>query len=80
LVTDRDSLEPLSGASSRLAALAKERGLMIYSCPTPLGRRTIEAIMLAPPLIVDEADIDEILEKLADSVRTFDASPDAESA
>ena len=29
LVRDRDSLEPLAGASNRLAALAKERGLMI---------------------------------------------------
>ena len=75
LVTDRDSLEPLEGASNRLAAFARDRGLMIYSCPTPLGRRTIEAIMLAPPLVVDEADIDEILERLADAVRKLDASP-----
>ncbi len=75
LVTDRDSLEPLAGASNRLSAFAKERGLMIYSCPTPLGRRTIEAILLAPPLIVDESDIDEILARLADAVRKLDASP-----
>ncbi len=80
LVRDRDSLEPLAGASNRLAALAKERGLMIYSCPTPLGRRIIEAVMLAPPLIVDEADIDEILERLADALRKFDASPRIEAA
>jgi len=80
LVTDRDSLEPLAGASDRLAAFAKDRGLMIYSCPTPLGQRTIEAIMLAPPLIVDEADIDEILDRLADAVRKLDASPRVETA
>lgn len=80
LVTDRDSLEPLEGASNRLAAFAKERGLMIYSCPTPLGRRTIEAVMLAPPLIVDEADIDEILERLADAMRKLDVSPRVETA
>jgi adenosylmethionine-8-amino-7-oxononanoate aminotransferase len=43
LVTDRDSLEPLAGASDRLAAFARDRGMMIYSCPTPLGRRVIEA-------------------------------------
>jgi 4-aminobutyrate aminotransferase-like enzyme len=78
LVTDRDSLEPLAGASNRLAAFAKDRRLMIYSCPTPLGRRMIEAVMLAPPLIVDEADIDEILERLADAVRKLDASPRVE--
>jgi len=80
LVSDRDSLEPLAGASNRLAAFAKERGLMIYSCPTPLGRRIIEAVMLAPPLIVNEADIDEILERLADALRKFDASPRAKAA
>ena len=80
LVTDRDSLEPLAGASNRLAAFAKDRGLMIYSCPTPLGRRVIEAVLLAPPLIVDEADIDEILERLADAVRKLDASPCVETA
>jgi len=80
LVADCESLEPLAGASNRLAGFAKDRGLMIYSCPTPLGRRTIEAVMLAPPLIVDESDIDEILERLADAVRKLDAAPRVESA
>jgi adenosylmethionine-8-amino-7-oxononanoate aminotransferase len=68
LVRDKDSLEPLAGASYRLAELARERHLMIYSCPTPLGGTTIEAVMLAPPLIVDESDVDEILTRLADAV------------
>ena len=80
LVTDRDSLEPLADASNRLAAFAKELGLMIYSCPTPLGRRMLEAVMLAPPLIVDESDIDEILERLANALRKLDASPHAKPA
>jgi adenosylmethionine-8-amino-7-oxononanoate aminotransferase len=79
LVTDRESLEPLAGASNRLAKFARARGLMIYPCPTPLGRRMIEAVMLAPPLIVEASDIDEILARLADAVREFDASPHLES-
>ncbi len=79
LVCDRDSLEPLAGASNRLASFAKQRRLMIYPCPTPLGPRIIEAVMLAPPLIVNEADIDEILTRLADSLRELDASPNAEA-
>jgi adenosylmethionine-8-amino-7-oxononanoate aminotransferase len=74
LVTDRNSLEPLAGASVRLSALAQARGLMIYACPTPLGRRVIEAVMLAPPLIVDARDVDEILERLGDAVRAFSTS------
>jgi len=72
LVTDRESLEPLPGGSGRLTALARDRQLLIYSCPTPLGRRTVEAVMLAPPLIVDEADVDEILERLAAAVDELD--------
>lgn len=68
LVADRATLEPLAGGSGRLTGLARDRRLMVYSCPTPLGRRTVEAVMLAPPLIVDEADIDAILERLAAAV------------
>jgi adenosylmethionine-8-amino-7-oxononanoate aminotransferase len=75
LVANRDSLEPLVGASARLGGFAQQRGLMIYPCPTPLGREVIEAVMLAPPLIVDDGDIDAILERLADAVRELDASP-----
>jgi acetylornithine/succinyldiaminopimelate/putrescine aminotransferase len=36
--------------------------------------------MLAPPLNVNEADIDEILERLADALRKFDVSPRVEAA
>ena len=75
LVTDRETLEPLPGASARLTALARDRGLMIYSCPTPLGRRVIEAVMLAPPLIVDEGDIDQILARFQDALGALDATP-----
>ena len=62
------SLEPLPDGSARLTALARDRRLMIYSCPTPLGRRTVEAVMLAPPLVVDTADVDAILDRLAEAV------------
>jgi adenosylmethionine-8-amino-7-oxononanoate aminotransferase len=68
LVHDKDSLTPLQGASYRLAGIARQHHLMIYSCPTPLGDTTIEAVMLAPPLTVDETDVDEILGRLGDAV------------
>jgi adenosylmethionine-8-amino-7-oxononanoate aminotransferase len=68
LVTDRESLEPLPGASYRLAGLARDRHLMVYSCPTPLGDRVIEAVMLAPPLTIDEHDVDEIVSRLGDAL------------
>jgi adenosylmethionine-8-amino-7-oxononanoate aminotransferase len=37
---------------------------MIYSCPTPVGNEHMDALLLAPPLIVTEAEIDQIAELL----------------
>ena len=68
LVRDKQTLAPLAGGSNRLQALAHERHMMIYSCPTPLGDSVVEAVMLAPPLTIDESDVDEILSRLADAV------------
>jgi adenosylmethionine-8-amino-7-oxononanoate aminotransferase len=68
LVRDKQSLAPLPGASNRLQALAHDRKMMIYSCPTPLADLVIEAVMLAPPLTITETDVDEILNRLSDSV------------
>ena len=31
-----------------------ERGLMIYCCPTPVGNEHMDALLLAPPLIISE--------------------------
>ena len=73
LVNDKGSLTPLSGSSYELAGLARDEHLMIYSCPTPLGDITIEAVMLAPPLNTDEADIDLILDRLSTAVDRLDA-------
>jgi len=72
LVRDKETLEPLAGASQAVTVAARERQLMIYSCPTPLGERTIEAVMLAPPLVIDEDDIDEIVNRLGDSIATLE--------
>lgn len=72
LVTDRESLEPLAGSSYRLAGLARDRHMMIYSCPTPLGDRVIEAVMLAPPLTIGAQDVDEIVERLSGAVEELD--------
>ena len=58
LVADRETLAPVPGAAARLVAACRERGLMIYSCPTPIGATTIEAVMLAPPLTIADAEID----------------------
>ena len=41
---------------------------MIYSCPTPLGVTTIEAVMLAPPLTIADSELDEVVAILADAL------------
>jgi 4-aminobutyrate aminotransferase-like enzyme len=41
---------------------------MVYSCPTPIGRTTVEAIMLAPPLIISDAELDEAAAIVADAL------------
>ena len=66
--SDRETLAPPPGAAARLVAACRERGLMIYSCPTPLGATTIEAVMLAPPLTIADAELDEIVAILGDAL------------
>ena len=61
LVRDRETLAPVPGAAARLVAACRERGLMIYACATPLGATTIEAVMLAPPLTIADAELDEVV-------------------
>jgi taurine--2-oxoglutarate transaminase len=74
LVTDKGSLEPLAGASGELTSLARARRLMVYACPTPLRDRVIEAVMLAPPLVVEDSDIDLIVSRLGDAVAELDSA------
>jgi adenosylmethionine-8-amino-7-oxononanoate aminotransferase len=69
----QEAVGAFAGGSVALQRAARERGLMIYSCPTPLGRTLVESVLLAPPLVIDEADVDRILERLADAVSTLPA-------
>jgi adenosylmethionine-8-amino-7-oxononanoate aminotransferase len=72
LVSDATTLAPVPGAAARLVAECRARGLMIYSCPTPLGATTIEAVMLAPPLTIADAEIDEVAAILAEALAVAD--------
>lgn len=53
-----------AGMCGRVAAEAKANGLMIYSCPTPIGIEQMDALMLAPPLVISDAEIDETAARL----------------
>ena len=73
LVADRDSMEPLPAelnAHIKLVEEAYQRGLIIYSRRTRGG--TIgDHFMVCPPLIVTDADLDEILQLLTESLDAF---------
>jgi adenosylmethionine-8-amino-7-oxononanoate aminotransferase len=73
LVADRDTMEPLPAeldAHVKLVEEAYQRGLIIYSRRTRGG--TIgDHFMVCPPLIVTDADLDEILQLLTASLDAF---------
>ncbi|TDE38321.1 aspartate aminotransferase family protein [Antarcticimicrobium sediminis] len=73
LVSDRKTMAPLPkelNAYNRLVDLAYERGLIIYSRRTRGGLEG-DHFLVAPPLIVTEAQIDEIMATLTDSLEAM---------
>src|SRR5207248_5168275 len=60
--------------TSRVTAAARERGLMIYACPTPVLNQHMDAVMLAPPLIITEPELGEVLETLEAAVGAVEIS------
>ncbi|SDJ66481.1 aspartate aminotransferase family protein [Aliiruegeria lutimaris] len=72
-VADRDTMEPLPvglNAHSRLVEIAYEHGLITYSRRTR-GGVAGDHFLVAPPLIISEAQIDEIMEILVESLDAF---------
>ena len=70
LVADRASMEPLppaAMAAARLTELAFERGLILYWRRTRGGDRG-DHVMVCPPLIVTEDQIDELIDSFADAL------------
>lgn len=73
LVADRETmavLPPELHAHARVVELAYERGLIVYSRRTRGGTQG-DHIMVCPPLIVSEAQLDELVEALGDSLAAF---------
>ena len=75
LVSDRDTMEPLPTgleAHARLVELASERGLIIYSRRTR-GGTAGDHFLIAPPLIITEDQIAELMGILRDALDAFAA-------
>jgi adenosylmethionine-8-amino-7-oxononanoate aminotransferase len=74
-VSDRSTMEPLDpalNAYDRLVELAYARGLIIYSRRTR-GGTSGDHFLLAPPLIITEAQIGEMMVILRDALDAFAA-------
>jgi hypothetical protein len=61
------------GLSSAASAQAKRRGLMIYPCPTPVGTEQMDALLLAPPLVITDDEIDAVAEMLDETLAAVEA-------
>jgi adenosylmethionine-8-amino-7-oxononanoate aminotransferase len=75
LVADRETMAPLPAelnAHQRLVDLAYDRGLIVYSRRTR-GGRAGDHVLVCPPLIVTEADVDEIAGILGDALSALAA-------
>lgn len=74
-VADRDTMEPLPPqmeAHAKLVELAYERGLIIYSRRTR-GGTAGDHFLIAPPLIITEPQIHEMMAILRDALDVFAA-------
>ena len=66
----KDMLPRTMDVIGRIQVLARDRGLLIYGRRTHAGRFG-DWIMVTPPLIATNADIDEIVEGLGATLRAF---------
>jgi adenosylmethionine-8-amino-7-oxononanoate aminotransferase len=73
LMADRSSKAPLPAnlnAHARLVDIAYDNGLIIYSRRTR-GGTSGDHFLICPPLIVDEAQLDDITERLDQSLASY---------
>jgi adenosylmethionine-8-amino-7-oxononanoate aminotransferase len=71
LVEDRTSkrtFDPALSLHARIKAEAMARGLMVYPTGGTIDGRSGDHVLLAPPFIVTDDDLDQIIERLAAAV------------
>ncbi|MEH6386537.1 aspartate aminotransferase family protein [Pseudomonas profundi] len=73
LVRDRDTKAPFSSElklHARIKAKAMELGLMCYPMGGTVNGRDGDHILLAPPFIIEDTHVEEIVERLSESIRS----------
>jgi len=71
LVRDRHSkapFEPALGLNKKIKQAAFEAGLICYPMGGTIDGKAGDHILLAPPFIIDDSQIDELVDKLAQSI------------
>lgn len=77
LVHDRDSKQPFDPRSkldSHLKSTAMSKGLMCYPMAGTIDGHRGHHILLAPPFIIDESQLDELTDKLYETVQQVTAA------
>jgi adenosylmethionine-8-amino-7-oxononanoate aminotransferase len=77
LVEDRATKRPFDPAlklHAKIKAAAMERGLMVYPMGGTIDGVQGDHVLLAPPFIATEADLDEIVARLAEAIETGTAA------
>ncbi|MEX2643783.1 MAG: aspartate aminotransferase family protein [Acetobacterales bacterium] len=77
---DKRPFDPGLKLHSRIKAEAMARGLMCYPAGGTVDGKHGDHILLAPPFIVEEADIDTIVERLGESIDAACAAAKTQSA
>ncbi len=73
LVEDRESkqaFDPARKIAPRIKRAAFENGLICYPMSGTIDGKHGDHVMLAPPFIIDDAQIDEVIDKLSRAVET----------
>jgi adenosylmethionine-8-amino-7-oxononanoate aminotransferase len=73
LVSDRATkapFDPSRGIAGRIKAAAFEAGLICYPMSGTIDGRLGDHVLLAPPFIIEDAQIEELAEKLDGAIAT----------
>ena len=71
IVADRDTKEafdPSKGVSGKIKKAAFEQGLICYPMSGTIDGKHGDHVMLAPPFIIEDAQLDELTDKLATAI------------
>jgi adenosylmethionine-8-amino-7-oxononanoate aminotransferase len=70
----KEPFDPARHASGLLEKAALQRGLVTYPCTGSVEGAAGDMVLMAPPLVINAAEIDEVLQILDDSLAEVEAA------